>query len=308
MLGTIVVNKSHRITIEILTILLVLSVSITAAAETGENSSVQYDQFMEKAAGRYLTVTEDGTVVLELIPAFGNLFGAVGYYMEGSLYSYYAAELTPACVFIEDVCLTPDSSSSSLDFVIQLYSNMSNAGKYWDGLTQQRLTFLSDDILLSNYTGNGNGLISKKMILLTRNENAPTMFPYNAEMAEGLLEGKRVKSIPDFLINSFSFVQNEGDIDLTQRISFDENGNMTLLFSNAMTPPLLLKGGYAVSENEDGSYELCYLLSSPESGTMPYSGCAQLRNSNGSLLISENDDWNRLLTGPAAQRIYRAME
>lgn len=64
----------------------------------------------------------------------------------------------------------------------------------------------------------------------------------------------------------------------------------------------------AVSENEDGSYELCYLLSSPESGTMPYSGCAQLRNSNGSLPISEDEDCSQLLTGPAVQRIYRIMD
>ena len=195
MLGTIVVNKSHRITIEILTILLVLSVSITATAETGENSSRPYDQFMEKAAGRYITVTEDGTVVLELIPAFGNLFGAVGYYMEGSLYSYYAAEFTPACIFTEDGCSTLSTSPFSLDFVIQFYSNMSNAGMYWDGLSQQRLTLLSDNLLLSNYAGNGDGLISKNKVLMVRSEYAPTLFPYNAEMAEGLLEGKRIVTV-----------------------------------------------------------------------------------------------------------------
>ena len=301
-------DKFYKITIELFAFLLILAFFISAAAETGENSSVQYDQFMEKAAGRYLTVTEDGTVVFELIPAFVNLFGAVGYYMEDSLYSYYAAEFTPACIFTEDGCSTLSTSPFSLDFVIQFYSNMSNAGQYWDGLSQQRLTLLSDNLLLSNYAGNGDGLISKNKVLMVRSEYAPTLFPYNAEMAEGLLEGKRIVTVPDFLINSFSFVRKEEDIDLLQRISFDENGNMMLLFSNVMTPPLLLKGGYAVSENEDGSYELCYLLSSPESGTMPYSGCAQLRNSNGSLLISDDDDWNQLLTGPAAQRIYRAID
>lgn len=303
-----VLHKFHRISIELLTFLMILFFFVSAAAETGESSSMRFNQFMEKAAGRYFTMTKEGTVVLELIPAFGKLFGAVGYYMEDSLYSYYAAEFTPACVFVEDGCLSPSTSSFSLDFVIQFFSNMSNAGNYWDGLSQQRLTLLSDDLLLSNFAGNGDGLISKNMILMFRQDNAQTMFPYNAEMAEGLLEEKRIAAVPGFLINSFSFVRNECDIDLTQQISFDENGNMMMLRSNAVTPPLLLKGGYAVSENDDDSYVLCYLMSSPASGTMPYSGCALLRYSNGSLLVSEYDDWNKLLTGSDSQRTYRPMK
>ena len=302
-------GKLHRIIISILVLLLIPALFTAAAAVTGANSSAQLDQFLEKAAGRYLTVTEDGTVVLELIPAFGNLFGAVGYYMEDSLYSYYAAEFTPACIFVEDICLTPSSSSTSLDFVIQLYSNMSKAGKYWDGLSQHRLTLLSDDLLLSNYAGNGNGLISKNTVLLVRNENAPTMFPYNAEMAAGALEGKRIVEAPGFLINSFISSRKIDYAERTQQISFDRNGNMLLLrLSEDITPPLLLKGGYAVSENDDGSYELCCLLSSPASGTMPYSGCATLRNNNGSLLISEDEHWDRLLTESTDPEVYRIIE
>lgn len=277
----------------------------SAAAESKDDAYSTFDNFMAAAAGRYTSVTDDGTVVLELIPAFGHLFGGAGYYMEGSLYSYYAAEFTPASWLAHENS-TAQYSSRSMDFIIQFFSNMSNAGNYWDGLSQQRLTLFQDDLLLSHYVGDGDGLISKNMVLMNKHENAPTLFPYNAGMAEKLNGKEWIAEKPDFLTGSFCSSWKEDDVELIQQISFDEKGEVMLLRQkNDLTPPLLLKGGYALSVNGDDSCELCYLMSSPSSGTMPYSGCAVVQNNNGSLIFEESeDDWNQLLTGPNARQLY----
>lgn len=276
-----------------------------SAADLTEDAACTLDKFMSEVAGRYFTVINDETVVLELIPSFGHLFGSVGYYMEGSLYSYYAAEFTPVCWLSDEKC-TAQYSSRSMDFVVQLFSNMSYGGNYWEGLSQQRLTLLADDLLLSHYAGNGYGLITQDMILMVKSDKAPTLFPYNTDMAEGFLEKNRINQIPDFLTGSFRSSWIDDGVEFVQLISFDENGEMMLLRqTDDLEPPLLLKGGYALADKDDGSYDLCYLMSSPSSGTMPFSGCAAVRNHSGALIIEEfTDDWSQFLTGPAARQLY----
>ena len=55
-------------------------------------ADADFKAFMDAAAGRYFSVNEDGFTVLELIPAFGELFASSACYTkEGTLYSYSAS-------------------------------------------------------------------------------------------------------------------------------------------------------------------------------------------------------------------------
>ena len=51
----------------------------------------------------------------------------------------------------------------------------------------------------------------------------------------------------------------------------------------AEQPPLLLKGGFWLPEETNGICKVCYLMSSPSSGTMPYSGCINMHIDGGFL-------------------------
>lgn len=283
-----------------LLVLILQAACLSAAAETRP-----LDAFMKDAAGRYVTVRGNDTIVLELVPAFGRLFGAVGYYTEGFLYSYYAADLTPACGYVDGDC-PYEYTSRSIDFLIQMHSNLSNAGNYWEGLTQQRLTLVSDALLLSNFAGNGEGLISKEMLLMVRNDKAPSLFPYSAEMAAMGTENTPVKVTPDLLNGPFTASWSEAGRNITQMLSFEENGEISLLRDcGDDMPPRLFKGGFVLTEQDEETRELCILTSSPSSGTMPSGGCFLLRNTGSALLFEKTDEWDDLLTGPGAQRVYK---
>ena len=282
-----------------------LSGGFTAAS--AENAPEPFRSFAENAEGRYFTSTSEGTAVLELIPAFGRLFASVGYYMgERSLYSYYAAELIPVCR-TEDPGCTGNASGSSFDVSVRLFSNMAMAGTYWPGETRQRLTLVPGGLLLSNYIGEGDALISKGSTLLERNGSVPGMFPYGPAEADRMAGNDGVSGIPAALTGSFSAVLQDEGKTASVWISLDRDGTILMLRDQeAGDPPLLLKGGFSASEGEDGSYRLCWLMSSPSSGQMPYSGCVNARMERDRMVVShsqDNDD-DLMLPYNAAEMVY----
>ena len=223
------------------------------AAETFDT----YRSFASNAEGRYFTMTSEGTVVLELIPAFGRLFASVGYYMEEtSLYSYYAAELIPVCEEETGTC-SGSASDASFDVTVHSFSNMSMAGNYWPGETRQRLTLIPGGLLLSNYSGTGDALISKESTLLKWSGEVPGMFPYGHEQAESLTESDGNDGIPDTMTGTLSASWQDGAEQNTVKISLDPDGTILVLKEQDNGfPPLLMKGGFAVSDEEDGSHLL----------------------------------------------------
>ena len=133
-----------------------------------------FKAFTDDAAGRFFTADEDGFIVLELIPAFGKLFASCARYTkEASLYSYFASELLP---------LT--GSPTSFDFMIRSYSNMYMGDVYREGETRQRLTLQPRGLLISDYRGDGDPLISKSTVLLIQRDDLPTIFPYDPAFAQ----------------------------------------------------------------------------------------------------------------------------
>lgn len=229
----------------------------------------------------------DGYRVLELIPVYGRLFASAALYMEsGSLYSYYAAELIPVCLTQTGGC-TGMQTAASFDLEIRIFSNMSYAGNYWPGETRQRLTLVSGDLLLSDFSGDGDALISKSDILLSRNDTLPSLMTYGPRHAEMFSGIENKCEIPVVLCGDWTDSWNNAAAAAISRMSLNADGNMTYLQDNGTDhPPLLLKGGFILSEDAEYSYSLCYLMSSPASGMMPYTGCAAVMYANGMLYVT----------------------
>ena len=269
-----------------------------------------FSAFAQNAEGRYFTSIEDGFAVVELIPAFDRLFASVGYYMgEKSLYSYYAAELIPVCRPEDGYC-EGIASDTSFDVKVRIFSNMSMAGNYWPGETVQRLTLIPGGLLLSNYSGDGDALISKESVLLKWSDEVPGIFPYGPAEA-GLLSGEDIMAeIPDALTGTMAASWLQDVVETTIRLQLSRDGTiLELRDQDAVLPPLLMKGGFSVSDAGDGSYRLCYLMSSPSSGMMPYSGCVSARAEADALVISRSaEEYDDLMlpdnTGELRYRRY----
>ena len=245
--------------------------------------------FMEDAAGRYFTGDEDGFTVLELIPAFGKLFASsASYTKEATLYAYSASELLP---------LT--GVPASFDFRIRSFSNMSRAGNYWEGETRQLLTLQPRRLLISNYRGDGDPLISKSTVLLMRRDDLPTIFPYDPSSAQKMYGDTVPTALPEYLKGVWrASVTSNGDEETVAYLSLESDGTMTLLREHPENyPPILAKGGYVLSRDSEDIFTLCYLVSSPSQGTMPYNGCVKLwSDGNGMILEDKGDEFRYLLT------------
>ena len=262
--------------------------------------------FASNAAGRYAAAESDDAVVLDLIPAFGRLFASVGHYMNGkSLYSYYAAEILPLCPAGNENC-PYNHSQISYDAYIRFFSNMSYAGEYWPGETFQRLTIVPGGIMISDYVGDGDGLVSKKNMLLSRSDAAPSMFIYGPADAENIF-GSGIKPAPKALTGSRKAAWQTEEGNISVQFSIESDGSICLLkdIDNGR-PPLLLKGGVSVSENGNDGQKFCYIMSSPSSGTMPVTGCVSLKARGEQLLIKSLPDSSDDLFIPenASEAIY----
>ena len=267
--------------------------------------------FSEYAAGRYSAETDEGLAVLELIPAFGRLFASVGLYYEGdSLYSYYMAELIPVCP--DDAGFCPhEHSDHSFDFYVRLFSNLSYAGSYWPGETVQRLTLMPDGIRLSHFIGSGYALVSKTAKALRRDDAAPGMTAYGPEYIMTIPDDRKV-SLPETMEGGWKASFNVDDTETTVFFVLDGDGTMVSLQDRGSEePPLLLNGGFRAAEEPDGRFYLCYLLSSPASGLMPYGGCVYMAEENGSLAVAADpaEDEEALLPSGVSAAVYeRAAE
>ncbi|MBR6089630.1 MAG: hypothetical protein IKP86_06830 [Anaerolineaceae bacterium] len=253
-------------------------------AETPASNPDNFPEFAENASGRYYTVRSEDIIVLELIPAFGRLFASVGYYMDGkSLYSYYAAEIQPLCPAGSESC-PYHHSQKSYDVYVRLFSNMSMAGSYWPGETFQRLTVIENGLLISDHAGDGYGLVSEEDTLMNQRDELPSMFPYGPEEAGGIFGDGTTGTVPEFLTGSWTASAQEENTTASVRFSLGPDGTITMLCEqDDGYPPLFLKGGVSVSLTEGDGVELCYLMSSPSSGTMPYSGCVPFGTTDGKL-------------------------
>ena len=275
------------------------------------NAAGLFGTFSENAAGRYSAETDEGLAVLELSPAFGRLFASVGLYFEGSsLYSYYMAELIPVCT--DDTGFCPhEHSDHSFDLHIRLFSNMSCAGSYWPGETVQRLTVMPDGILLSHFSGSGYALISKTGMTLRRDDDAPGLTVYGPEYVMNIAD-ERAVVLPATMEGSRKASFFTDGTETTVFITLEPDGTICALQDCGQEePPLLLKGGFRASEEPDGRFYFCYLMSSPASGLMPYSGCVYMTEADGSLAVMAvpAEDEEVLLPAGFAEAMYeRAAE
>ena len=267
-----------HLTSAILLILILLSFT-GAFAIPQENC---FPLFTANVSGRY-----------ELIPAFGRLFAAVGRYMNGtSLYSYYGAEIIPLCPAPSETC-PYDHSPNSFHAYIRFYSNMSYAGTYWPGETIQRLTLVPGGLMIRDHAGDGDGLVSRENTMMIRSEKAPSTFIYGPAEAGSMFGNGSAAAVPEALTGAWQLSRPE------VRFSVGSDGTMVMLKElGTDLPPMLLKGGVSVSDAEDGSYELCYMLSSTHGGTMPYMGCAVLKPDGRSLAAAPSPSWDDRLILP----------
>ncbi len=276
-----------------------------SAGDTGngvpnETVSAAFGRFCENAAGRYSLSTDNETAVLELIPAFGRLFASAAYYMGGrSLYSYYAAELIPACPTRPDLC--GNDSENSFMLGVRSFSNMSYAGNYWPGEAFQRVTPDDPGLVLSGFEGDGDPLLSAEAAQLVRDPSAPSVFVY----APG--DG----SVPDRFAFDFMLPEHlagtwrSGDAEGSVSVSFGADKRIMLLSDPAGSPsdvpPELYIGTYSLLKTQADSFVLCYFMSRPDTGAMPYEGCAMLKTGGGELTVSRMEDRDCLLLPGSAE-------
>ena len=80
-------------------------------------------------------------------------------------------------------------------------------------------------------------------------------------------------------------------------LSLESDGTMTLLREPPENyPPILAKGGYVLSRDSEDILTLCYLVSSPSQGTMPYNGCVKLwSDGTGMILEDKGEEFRYLL-------------
>ena len=246
-----------------------------------------FKAFTDDAAGRFFTADEDGFIVLELITAFGKLFASSAHYTkEASLYSYFASELLP---------LT--GSPTSFDFMIRSYSNMYMGDVYWEGETRQRLTLQPLGLLISDYCGDGDPLISKSTVLLIQRDDLPTIFPYDPASAQRMYGNTGTTALPEYLKGVWRASLMSNGAETTVNLSLESDGTMTLLREPPKNyPPILAKGGYVLSQDSEDFFTLCYLVSSPSHGTMPYDGCVKLWSDGiGMILEDKGEEFRYLL-------------
>lgn len=265
-----------------------LVLCLFAPVHAGSTDDEAFKAFMDGAAGRYFTVDEDGFTVLELIPAFGKLFASTASYSEeASLYTYYASELLP-------ITGTP----TSFDFNIRSFSNMSRGGNYWEGETRQTLMLQPHGLLVSNYRGDGDPLISKSTVLLIQRDNLPTIFIYDPNFAQEMYGSGDMTDLPENLKGVWRASVMSDGAEVTVNLTLEADGTMTLLREPPENyPPILAKGTYVLSPESEDIFTLCYIVSSPSHGTMPYSGCVKLWSDGiGMILEDAGEEFNYLLT------------
>ena len=253
------------------------------AVSSGE-ALAAFRTFSEDAAGKYVLQREEDTLVLELVPAFGRLFASVMCYMEDSLYSYYAAELTP-----EDLTRAENragNSETSFRLTARAYSNMSRAGRYWPGSASQRLTLIGDLLAVTDFQGDGDALVSKENVFLIRDDDAPGGAQYGPDMASRLYGSGGKAKAPAALTGAWNTSWRREGAEHSLRLLLEADGHMTALLDAADTPPRLLRGGYALSRAENGVYTLFYVMSALDTGTMPHSGWARLEMDDDGLIVS----------------------
>ncbi len=293
-----------RIYALVLCILLAIGIAAPVSAEEPADA---FSLFTENVAGRYVTTESDDLIVLDLIPAFGRLFASVARYMNGtSLYSYYAAEILPLCPPENESC--PYSHTPiSYDLYIRLFSNMALAGNYWPEKTFQRIALISGGIMLSDYFGGGDALVSKTDTPMRRSDTAPSIFTYGPDMAKNMCGGEGCTDIPEEMAGTWKAEwQTDGETTFMQ-FTMDLDGTIMMLRDkDTGIPPLLLKGGCAAADAAEGALRLCYITSSPSGGTMPYDGCVLLKQQGDHLSVERDPEWGYewLLPDNAARILY----
>ncbi len=246
-----------------------------------------FKAFADDAAGRYFTADEDGFIVLELIPAFGKLFASSARYTkDASLNSYFASELLPL-----------KGGPTSFDFKIRSFSNMYMGDVYWNGETLQRLSLQPRGLLISDYRGDGDPLISKSTVLLIQRDDLPTIFPYDPSSAQRMYGNSDTTALPEYLKGDWRASLMSNGAEVIINLSLESDGTMTLLREPPDNyPPILAKGGYVLSRDSEDIFTLCYLVSSPSHGTMPYDGCVNLWSDGiGMILEDKGEEFRYLL-------------
>ena len=278
----------HTLLIKILiclaSILLLCSFGPVCADNPADDA---FSAFMDGASGRYFIEEDDGFTVLELIPAFGKLFASSAHYTkDASLNAYSASELLP---------LT--GSPTSFDFKICSFSNMYMGDIYWKGETRQRLTLQPRGLMISDYRGNGDPLISKSTVFLIQRDNLPTIFPYDPASAQKMYGNSGETALPEYLKGVWRASLMSNGVEVIVNLSLESDGTMILLREPQNNyPPILAKGGYVLSRGLEDIFTLCYLASSPSHGTMPYNGCVKLWSDGiGMILENKGEEFRYLL-------------
>ncbi len=225
-------------------VLMLCSFGPVCAERTADDA---FTAFMDDAAGRYFSADEDGFTVLDLIPAFGKLFASsVSYIKEASLYSCSASELLPVT-----------GGLWAYDFRIRSFSNMSRGGNYWEGETRQRLTLQPRGLLISDYRGDGDPLISKSTVILKQRDDLPTIFTYDPSSAQSMYGNIGTTDPPGYLQGVWRASVMSDGAEVIVYMSLESDGTMTMLRNTPENyPPILAKGGYVLSRDSKDTDEI----------------------------------------------------
>ena len=104
-------------------------------------------------------------------------------------------------------------------------------------------------------------------------------------------------ALPEYLKGVWRASLMSNGAEVIVNLALESDGTMTLLREPpGNNPPILAKGGYILSRDSEDSFTLCYLVSSPSHGTMPYDGCVKLwSDGTGMILEDKGQEFRYLL-------------
>ena len=224
--------------------------------------------FEEKVCGRYETEVNGDKVLVEVFVGNGVLYMNIGYYIDESLYSYSAVEIS-----FDDPAVLKENTDQQSAYLRQ-YSLFSNGGDYWGGAAEYTLKVTEYSLQISEWNKEGEELFGREDILLERKPDTESQFPVRIEETDDLLQEGDYEYYPyrgHMYCNGW--IENE---DYDVRFYCD---NVMVFIDKRSEPHAVYKGMFRFLNR---SRDIAFCLSRLGEGERPY---------RGRITVDEDGNW-----------------
>ena len=213
--------------------------------------------FRNQLKGKYILEREEDIIILDIFSAFERMFINAGYYINGSLYQFEAAE-----IISEDASVWTDQGRNSASIILERFSDFTaetSAEPYVITVDENTLALQNDE----------------NTVTFQRDDDLASQFSY--ELVPGQFSGRRAG-----LYDSHYLVRNHFETDAYD-LKIDPAGTMTILIKGET--PLIYKGICTYSFEKI----LYYRLTKLGGGNRPYTGCVQVDQDTDTFTLIEED-------------------